>query len=70
MDPTHKKPLPSPMLKFLAEKCGLRKVKILNIHPLPEEMHVSGSEISKRFNEYFYGPQDYAVIGYKEQINI
>jgi O-antigen chain-terminating methyltransferase len=66
MDPTHRKPLPSPLLKFLAEECGLKNTKILNIHPLPAESHLSGTDISKRFNEHFHGPQDYAIIGYKE----
>jgi hypothetical protein len=28
-------------------------------------MEEAGLEITKRFNEYFYGPQDYAVIGWK-----
>jgi hypothetical protein len=26
---------------------------------VPEE----GSELAKRFNDYFYGPRDYAVVG-------
>ena len=25
----------------------------------------SNSELAERFNDYFYGPQDYAIIGYK-----
>jgi O-antigen chain-terminating methyltransferase len=65
MDPTHKKPLPSPLIKFLAEEHGLKNIEILNIHPLPEELYVSGSDTSTRFNEHFYGPQDYAIICYK-----
>lgn len=64
-DPTHRNPIPSPTLKFLAEARGLRHVEIMNLHPYPESFRVSGSDLAERFNEYFYGPQDYALIGYK-----
>jgi len=65
LDPSHIKPLPSPMIKFLMEARGFCRVEILNLHPYPMELHVEGSDLANRFNEYFYGPQDYAVIGYK-----
>jgi len=65
LDPTHRKPLPSSMMKFMAEARGLSRVEILNLHPVTEEKRLSGSDVADRFNEYFYGPQDYAVIGYK-----
>lgn len=65
LDPTHRKPLPSPMMKFMAEARGLSRVEILNLHPVSEAKKLSGSDVADRFNEYFYGPQDYAVIGYK-----
>jgi 2-polyprenyl-3-methyl-5-hydroxy-6-metoxy-1,4-benzoquinol methylase len=66
-DPTHRNPLPSPLLSFLAESRGLTRVEVLPLHPDPEgfSLRDDGSEIVRRFNEYFYGPQDYAVIGYK-----
>ncbi|MBI5675432.1 MAG: methyltransferase domain-containing protein [Nitrospirae bacterium] len=66
LDPTHRKPLPSSMIKFMAEARGLSKVEILNLHPVSEAKRLSGSDVADRFNEYFYGPQDYAVIGYKK----
>jgi hypothetical protein len=65
MDPTHRNPLPSPMLRFLAEARGLCRVSVLDLHPYPEAFHLDGSELATRFNQYFYGPQDYAVIGWK-----
>ncbi|MHB8696934.1 MAG: class I SAM-dependent methyltransferase [Sulfuricaulis sp.] len=64
-DPTHRNPIPSPTLKFLAEARGIGHVEILNLHPYPESNRVNGSDVAVRFNEYFYGPQDYAIIGYK-----
>ncbi|MBN3891022.1 MAG: class I SAM-dependent methyltransferase [Nostoc sp. JL31] len=65
LDPTHRNPLPSSMIKFILETQGLQQVKVINLHPYPEAYKVIGSEIAERFNEYFYGPQDYAVVGYK-----
>ena len=67
MDPTHRNPLPAPMIKFTAESRGLYNVDILELHPFDESFHVTGSELAERFNKLFYGPQDYAVIGWKVQ---
>lgn len=65
LDPTHRNPLPSSLLQFLAESRGLCQVKIMNVNPYPEDYRVQGSELAERFNNYFYGAQDYSVIGYK-----
>ena len=66
-DPTHRNPLPAGMIKFLVESRGLCQVEILRLHPDEPGSRVKddGSELVQRFNEYFYGPQDYAVVGYK-----
>jgi O-antigen chain-terminating methyltransferase len=64
-DPTHRHPLPSSLMKFIFETQGLFQVKVINLHPFPENYKVSGSDLAERFNDYFYGPQDYAVVGYK-----
>ena len=67
LDPTHRNPLPSAVMQFLAEARGLCRVEILELHPCPKASHVQDADldVAKRFNEYFYGPQDYAVIGWK-----
>jgi O-antigen chain-terminating methyltransferase len=65
LDPTHRNPLPSSLIQFLAESRGLCQVKIMNVNPYPEHYHVEGSDLAERFNDYFYGAQDYSVIGYK-----
>ncbi len=65
LDPTHRNPLPSPLSKFLAEFTGFEKVEVLNLHPWTEMTRLTGSELATRFSDCFYGPQDYAVIGYK-----
>ena len=66
-DPSHRNPLPPAMIKFMVESRGLCKVQIKTLHPFDEASKVQGdgSELAKRFNDYFYGPQDYAVVGYK-----
>ena len=67
IDPTHRRPLPSSLLKFVAEVTGLARVKVLFLHPFPEAHRVqeAGLEVAQRFNQLFYGPRDYAVIGWK-----
>ncbi len=66
-DPTHRNPLPPPMLKFFVEARGFIDVETLPLHPYPDDYAVTGnrSELVHRFNAFFYGPQDYAVIGRK-----
>jgi 2-polyprenyl-3-methyl-5-hydroxy-6-metoxy-1,4-benzoquinol methylase len=67
LDPTHKKPLPSALLRFLAEARGLCEVQILALHPYAESFHVNqpAGELTQRFNDFFYGAQDYAIVGKK-----
>ncbi|TRU68696.1 MAG: methyltransferase domain-containing protein [Microcystis viridis Mv_BB_P_19951000_S69] len=67
-DPTHRNPLPSLMTQFLVQYCGFAQVEILNLNPSDGFKADEGNELdelSKQFNQYFYGPMDYAVIGYK-----
>ena len=66
-DPTHMNPLPSKMMKFMAESRGLSRIEIIPLHPYDDEYKIKtdNSELAKRFNDYLYGPQDYALIGYK-----
>ena len=66
LDPTHKNPVNKLTLRFILEYRGFSSFKELLLHPFPEEFLLSGSEVGKRFNEYFYGAQDYALIGYKK----
>jgi O-antigen chain-terminating methyltransferase len=65
IDPSHLKPLPSALVKFMLEHCGLDQVDIINLHAYDESFKLSGSPVAERFNDYFYSSQDYAVIGYK-----
>ncbi|MGK7944700.1 MAG: methyltransferase domain-containing protein [Microcystaceae cyanobacterium] len=65
LDPTHRNPLPSLFSEFLAEFTGFERVTLLDLHPDPEQIRLTGSRLANRFSDYFYGPKDYAVIGYK-----
>jgi O-antigen chain-terminating methyltransferase len=65
MDPTHRHPLPSELLEFLLESRGFAGIEILNLHPWESAWIAGESEITKRFNDYFYGPMDYAIVGRK-----
>jgi len=68
LDPTHRHPVPPLLARFLAEARGFENIEILELHPWPEEHRVdtrTGGDVAARFNECFYGPQDYAIIGWK-----
>ena len=65
IDPSHLNPLPSPLSQFLLEHAGLNSVEVINLNPYEDSYKVSGSELAELFNKYFYGPQDYAVVGHK-----
>jgi len=67
LDPTHNKPIPSSLIKLVLESRGFSKVRVMNINPFKDDFKIKEdkSETSKRFNDYFYGPQDYAAVGYK-----
>jgi len=66
-DPTHLRPIPSPLLSFAAEYCGLATPTILFLHraDLSHWIQEEGNTIEHRFNDLFYGPQDYSLIAYK-----
>ncbi|MBS0630726.1 MAG: methyltransferase domain-containing protein [Verrucomicrobia bacterium] len=62
-DPTHNHPLPATLMSFALEHTGFAAIELRFLHPYPEDMKLAEtSEENKRFNEYFYGAQDYALI--------
>jgi len=65
LDPTHRNPLPSPTVKFLAEARGFSRVEIINLHSADVPELDEATEVAKRFNEYFCGPMDYAVVAWR-----
>jgi len=65
MDPTHRHPLPSELLEFLLQSRGFEAIEIVNLHPWESARIAGDDEVTKRFNTYFYGPMDYAIVGRK-----
>ncbi len=68
-DPTHRNPLPSEVLKFLVESRGFERVEVLPLNPSDEAPVKGDSELVNRFNQYFYGPMDYGIVGTKPGAN-
>jgi O-antigen chain-terminating methyltransferase len=68
-DPVRRHPIPSEVLRFLVESRGLLPSQVLFLNALdapgrlPEE---DASAVTRRFNRYFYGPRDYAIVAHRE----
>lgn len=68
LDPTHRHPIPAELGHLLAQTQGFEQVEIREMHPWPESHHVKACDnldLAGRFNEMFYGPQDYGIIAWK-----
>jgi O-antigen chain-terminating methyltransferase len=67
LDPTHLRPVHPAFAQLVFETCGFSSVKVDPLHPFDPSHHVGdpADPLAQRFNNYFYGPQDYAVIGIK-----
>ena len=70
-DPTHIKPIPSVTLEFLATNSGFTQVEIHRLHKLKEPLFLQGEHVDDVNNLIFAASreQDYAIVGYKPQIN-
>ncbi|MEH2139777.1 class I SAM-dependent methyltransferase [Nostoc sp.] len=64
-DLTHRNPLPPVTIEYIAQFYGFSRVEILKLHASEQNIIADNSELAQRFNEYFYGSMDYAVIGFK-----
>ena len=64
-DPTHRNPLPAPVLRFIAESRGFIVLDTICLNPSDEKPVQADSEVAARFNDYFYGPMDYAIVARK-----
>jgi SAM-dependent methyltransferase len=64
-DPTHRNPLPGPIMRFLVESRGFARVEVINLNPSDAQRVAGDTDLIERFNHYFYGPMDYAVVGWK-----
>jgi O-antigen chain-terminating methyltransferase len=64
-DPTHRNPLPSEVLEFLVQSRGFAGTEVLPLNPSDQIPVPGDSELVARFNQYFYGPMDYGIVGWK-----
>ncbi len=65
MDPTHRNPIPPPLLRFVVEARGFVNAEIKLLHPPPEEAHPAAAGLPGELAALLYGPQDYGVIAWK-----
>ena len=79
LDPTHAQPIPSGQLRFFMEEAGFTRISIRHVSPvqpsLPDLPLWPESDANpaakgwnreaRRFNEKYFGYQDYALIGFK-----
>lgn len=63
LDPTHLHPIPSGLAVALLELRGFKHVSIKELHPYPEAS--DGTVRDAAVSRFFFGPQDYGVIGWK-----
>jgi len=69
-DPTHRSPLPSALTEYLVSTQGFGDIEVRPLHPKPSPFtRYSGEGVPPQINELLsqllWGPQDYAVLGYK-----
>ncbi len=60
MDPTHRNPLPPKLLEFLLKARGFSRVTVLRLHP-NDSIQLQDPIVQ----DLLFGPQDYAVLGWK-----
>ena len=66
MDPTHKKPIPPPLLMDLSFHAGFRDGLVLRQNPWPDwQGEEAEPSLEGQMNHRLYGPQDYALLAYK-----
>jgi len=64
-DPGRLHPIPAETLRFLVESRGFGSAEVLFLNPGGESERVpedGQSAVTRRFNRYFYGPREYAVV--------
>jgi 2-polyprenyl-3-methyl-5-hydroxy-6-metoxy-1,4-benzoquinol methylase len=62
LDPTHARPIPSPLLSFYMEEYGLGMIEVHRRSPAVESMAALAS-LPADFREAFFGGLDYGIVG-------
>jgi O-antigen chain-terminating methyltransferase len=71
-DPTHRSPLPPALTEYLVSASGFCEVEVRPLHPddrspFGPAVSSAGQLVEQVVALTLYGPQDYAVLGYKPQ---
>jgi SAM-dependent methyltransferase len=68
LDPTHRRPVPCPLMELLLDFCGLRILHRFELHPHPPESRLPFDELEfvHRLNEHFHGPEAYGLVAQKK----
>jgi O-antigen chain-terminating methyltransferase len=68
-DPTHRSPLPPALPEFLLAASGFAEIEVRPLHPAESPLDTaagaSPGKAERVLTDVLYGPQDYAVLGYK-----
>jgi O-antigen chain-terminating methyltransferase len=69
-DPTHRSPLPPALTEYLVSTQGFGDVEVRPLHPKTSPMRPTrdegaGTQLHELVAQALFGPQDYAVLGYK-----
>jgi len=68
-DPTHRSPLPPALTEYLVSASGFGEVEVRPLHPSRSPFETGGrgpgQQVEQLVSRTLYGPQDYAVLGYK-----
>jgi O-antigen chain-terminating methyltransferase len=62
LDPTHRNPIPSALLKFLLETRGFTAVDVLELHPSDHQWLGVDTDFDRYLVANLFGGQDYAVV--------
>ena len=67
LDPTHKRPLPPELSRYLLEARGFSNIEVKEIHPYGQEHWITegAGTVKDALNRILHSSQDYAVIGWK-----
>jgi O-antigen chain-terminating methyltransferase len=64
LDPTHRRPVPHPLLAFYLDEFGVGRLEVRKLSPAAESMP-SVKSLPEDFREAFFGGLDYAILGKK-----
>ena len=76
-DPTHRAPLPPHLLEYLVAVQGFGAIEVRHLHPRTEQLRqvldlpvdAALKPFIEAVAERLYGPQDYAILGYRLELD-